>query len=69
MKLSDRIAEILRNDIRLVASGVSICEDCGDALTWKVKDGCIEQMASTISELVFSAIAAGDIGQTIVSAR
>ena len=61
MTLAERVAEILRSDIRLVAHPLSLCEDCGEPMTWKVKDGCIEKMSEKISELVFNAMDAGDI--------
>lgn len=61
--LADRIAQIMRDQLRLTSTGGEPCDQCGDTVdySFKVKDGCIEECAKAISELVFWAMANGDI--------
>lgn len=42
------LVEIMHKKLRLVAKPDSGCDVCGEALLWKVKDGCIEEVARTI---------------------
>lgn len=61
--LAERVAEILRRDLRLVAIDGEPCHQCGETVdySFKVKDGCIGTCATAIAELVFGAIADGNI--------
>lgn len=65
--LATKIAEILKDKIRLVSVDGEPCAECGETVdySFKVKDGCIDECSAAISELVFGAMARGDISVTV----
>lgn len=61
----------MRAELVLVSVGGEPCDHCDDTVdySFKVKDGCIERCADKISELVFGAMADGDISVAEQSKR
>lgn len=51
MATEEQIVAILRRDIRLVAKTDDerdMCADCGEAMFWRVKEGCLEACARAL---------------------